>query len=286
MAFGLERIQGIVIAKTPIMHGGNEKTGSTIMLNRRKFIVNGKPVDVPIISGNAVRGYLRRLFMKDFLNQIGYEIDYSKKGGVRLHHALFSGGLLESLDSSKSGVIDINFKKKVVKYLIPATIFGFSFGNQMIESKLKPMMLLPICRELKGTYIPEDIELPEWYNPNVSFYELIDTPFQTRKDELRMERERGEQAVQMIIDYEAFVAGTVFYHEFRLEDPEPIELSAMARILELWKMKPFIGAKSSIGFGEVEIRYKFDKTSEEYLNFLQKNKDEIVAILDELQEVV
>lgn len=56
----IHKIKGILTALSPVYHGGNEKTGSVVLLNRLKFIVDGKPTDVPIISGNQVRGRLRR----------------------------------------------------------------------------------------------------------------------------------------------------------------------------------------------------------------------------------
>lgn len=278
MSFGLLRIEGTIRALTPIVHGGNEKTGATVLLRREKFLVNGKPVDVPIIAGNAIRGYLRRLVMADFLKQVDYAPDVSKKGGLRLYHALFTGGLLETVDASSSGVIDVAFKKKVVSLIPPAVMFGFSFGNQTIESKLKVGKALPIARELKPF-------LPQRFQDRAvrSFYEMITTVFQTRKDDLKAGREKGEQAVQMIIEYEAFAAGTEFYHKFMIEDPTPLDEALFARMLELWQMKPFIGGKSSIGFGEIELNYNFQGSSEPYLKFLKEHRDEIVEVLETLE---
>ena len=43
------RITGRLKALTPVYHGGNEKTGSVVLLNRLKFIVDGEPTDVPIM---------------------------------------------------------------------------------------------------------------------------------------------------------------------------------------------------------------------------------------------
>ncbi len=276
MSFGLLRIEGVITALSPIVHGGNEKTGATVLLRREKFLVNGKPVDVPIISGNAIRGYLRRLVMADFLKQVDYAPDISRKGGLRLYHALFTGGLLETVDASSSGVIDIEFKKKVVSLIPPAVMFGFSFGNQTIESKLKVGKAIPIAKELAPF-------LPERFKPTRSFYEMITTVFQTRRDDLKASREKGEQAVQMIIEYEAFAAGTQFYHKFMIEDPTPLDEALFTRMLELWVQKPFIGGKSAIGFGEIKFNHDFTGSSEPYLKFLKEHRDEIVEVLEALE---
>ena len=283
--FGLLRLQGCLKARSPIFHGSDEKTGSVVLLNRLKFIVDGEPVDIPYISGNAVRGILRRYIMADMLEQLDYEIDVSKKGGQKLYHALFSGGVLETVEETQ-GAIDIELKRKILNLLPPIRLFGFSYANQMVEGKLKIGHLLPICVELKD-YLPDDIQ------PKNSFYDYVGHVFQTRKDELRVERVEDEQAVQMLIEYEVFVPGTMFWHEIKLEDPTPLDVATLARVIELWKQKPFIGGKSAIGHGELVIRYDFTPDSErfkqwfdsrQYLRFLKEQRDEICKLLDRLSQ--
>ena len=274
--FGLLKVSGILRAVSPIFHGGNEKTGSVVMLNRLRYIVDGEPEDVPYISGNAVRGIWRRMIFSDLLNQLDYSINVSKPSGQRLYHALFTGGVLETVDEKSSGVIDIQLKRKILNLLIPARLFGFSIGNQMIEGKLKVGHVLPVCKELME-YIPVE--------PKLSFYDMLSTTFQTRKDELRAEREEGEQAVQMLVEYEVFVPGSQFYHEVKLEDPTDLDISCLARVIELWKMKPFIGGKSSVGMGELDINYDLDAKSDDYMKFIEKKRDEICSLLDELESI-
>lgn len=274
--FGLLTVEGILKAKTPVFHGGNEKTGSVVLLNRLKFIVDGEPMEIPYISGNAVRGVWRRLIFADMLERVGYEIDVSKKGGLKLYHTLFAGGVLETAKEEDSRAINLELKREILNLIIPARLFGLSYGNQMIEGRLKVGHLLPICTELKE-YLPENV------NPTHSFYDFLGHTFQTRKDELRTERERNEQAVQMLIEYEVFASGTPFYHEVKLEDPAELDVSCLARVIELWKQKPFIGGKSSIGFGELVINYNLEATSEQYLNFLEEKRDEICDLLRRLE---
>lgn len=271
--FGLYVVRGILRARSPVYHGGDEKTGSVCMLNREKFLLEDGVEEIPIISGNAVRGVLRRMIMRDLLDNVGYEIDVSKKGGIRLYHALFTGGILESVEKD-AGQIDVEMKRKIMSLLPPVRLFGLSIGNQMVEGKLKVGQMLPVCEELKGL-IPVESSL--------SFYDLLTKTFQTRKDDLRAEREEGDQAVQMMVEYEVFAPGTRFYHEIKLEDPDAVDISCLARCIELWKQKPFIGGKSAVGFGELEIEYDIDATSDEYLQFLADNREAIVSLLRELE---
>jgi CRISPR/Cas system CSM-associated protein Csm3 (group 7 of RAMP superfamily) len=277
-------IRGIHTALSPVFHGGSEKTGAVVLLNRLKFIVDGKPTDVPIISGNQVRGRLRRLLTADFLELADYKMDLSQKSYQKLYHTLFAGGVLEAVEEeSESAVVDLNLKFRIVKYVLPLRLFGCSYANQMIEGRVLVGHMLPVCRELKDyTGIDSDI----------SFYQLIARAFQTRRDELRVARtEEEEQAVQALIEYECFAPGTKFYHEIRLEttrEEELLDLSTLYRAVELWKQNPFIGGKSSIGFGKLRIEYEWPRpvNSKPYMEFVEKNRDEIVKVLEELREAL
>jgi hypothetical protein len=279
------RLRGVITALSPVFHGGNEKTGSVVLLNRLKFIVDGKPVDVPIISGNQARGRLRRLLARDFLERAGYQLDLSQRKHQRLYHTLFAGGVLTSVEEEESGVVDLNLKSRVVKYILPLRLFGASYANQMVEGRVLIGHLLPICRELRE-YTGVDSD--------VSFYQLITRAFQTRRDELRVGEaggEEDEQAVQAIVEYECFAPGTRFHHEIVLETTsgeERLDLSTLYRAVKLWQQLPYIGGKSSIGFGKLRIEYEWPvKTDDsEYLGFIEGNKGEIARVLDELAEAV
>lgn len=277
-------ITGRLKALTPVFHGGNEKTGSTLLLNRMRFIVDGKPTDIPVISGNSVRGRLRRLLGADFLKKAGYQLDLTNTKHQKLYHTIFSGGVLSSpTEESESGEIDLTLKNKIVSYILPIRLFGASYSNQMIEGRILVGHLLPICREL-SSYI--DVKT------DISFYQLIGHVFQTRRDELRVKPpEEDKQAVQMLVEYEVFSAGTEFYHEIVLETTDEwylLDLSTTTRALNLWAQSPYIGGKSAIGFGKLMIKYDLPQESSEehYHTFIEKNRDKIHEALNELAEVL
>ena len=277
-------ITGRLKALTPVFHGGNEKTGSTLLLNRMRFIVNGKPTDIPVISGNSVRGRLRRLLGADFLKKAGYQLDLTNTKHQKLYHTIFSGGVLSSpTEESESGEIDLTLKNKIVSYILPIRLFGASYSNQMIEGRILVGHLLPICREL-SSYI--DVKT------DISFYQLIGHVFQTRRDELRVKPpEEDKQAVQMLVEYEVFSAGTEFHHEIVLETTDEwylLDLSTTTRALNLWAQSPYIGGKSAIGFGKLMIKYDLPQESSEehYHTFIEKNRDKIHEALNELAEVL
>jgi CRISPR/Cas system CMR subunit Cmr4 (Cas7 group RAMP superfamily) len=250
-----------------------------------KFIVGGKPTDVPIISGNQVRGRLRRLLARDFLELVGYEMDLSQRKYQKLYHVLFAGGVLTEVEEEESGVVDLDLKFRIVKYILPLRLFGCSYANQMIEGRVLVGHLLPVCKELRE-YTGVDSD--------VSFYQLVARAFQTRRDELRATAQSEEEegpAVQAIVEYECFAPGTRFYHEIVLEttrQEERLDLSTLYRAVKLWQQAPYIGGKSSIGFGKLRIEYEWPTGvgDSAYLEFTEKNRSEIVEVLSELLEVL
>jgi len=274
--FGMKKIRGEITAKSPLHHGGNEKTGSVVMFNRMKYMTDdGSFQDIPFISGNAIRGVLRRMIVQDFFEKLDYKLDVSSKKQLRLYHAFYAGGVLETVDTKDSGVIDVELKRKIIDYFPPIRLLGFSLRNQIIPSKLKVSHMLPICTELQNI-------LPRDTSPKHSFYELLTTGFQTRKDDLHAKREEGEQSIQMLVEYELFSPGTKFHHEFRIEDPDEIDVACLSNAIKLWMEKPYIGGKSSVGLGEVELNYTLDVDEKKYIDYIESNRDEIISTLESL----
>jgi len=271
----VDRIEGYIIALSPIHSSGDEKTGSETLLRRLNYIVDGKRVEIPVLSGNAIRGVLRRELMADMLMQLDYKLTNTK-----IYHMLFSGGMLETVDEKSTGVIDIELKRKIRRTIPPIAVLGSSLGNQIFEGKLKVNMALPICKELKD-FLPEDIQI----KPQTSVYEFLDWTFTTRRDELHEERKEDEQATQMMVNFEVFAPGTTFYHEFILNDATEVEHAVLVRMLNLWQYKPYIGGKSAIGLGKLKLNYDYNREDEKpYMDFLSKNKDKMTALLKELEE--
>jgi len=273
-------VKVVLQLQSPTFHGGDLKTGSETLFRRLKFIVNDKVEEVPYISGNEVRGQLRRLLMRDLLKRLNYEVK-----SLRLYHSLFSGGVLEELEEKSAHSLDIEFRRRVRKLLPPVSLLGLAYRNQVIEGKLKVMHALPICRELVD-YLPSDIVSKYSSYAGKSMYEYLDWTFHTRHSEERRVSEE-EQAVQMLYRFEVLVPGTLLYTEIICDDCSEIELSCLSHMIDLWKQHPFIGGKSSTGYGRVkfiEVTKDFNIDSKLYLEFLEKNRDEIVKLLQELDK--
>lgn len=266
-------------ALSPIHHGASEDYGTTkLILSLPAVIVNPvtneKEVDViPTIHGNAVRGYLRRLIMDDYLTQLNYELD-SKK----IYHFLFTGGLLEALDKRDKGAINLTMKKELREMIPPISLLGSALGNQMIQGKLKVGMGEIVCSETKHYFKNEDEDC-------FSAYNIKSIDFGTRLDDLKEGNNNdSEQSHQMKYEFETLIKGTRFTHEFILENCNDIEKSCFKRMFELWETRPYVGGKSATGYGKLNLDYpKINElSSTPYLNYLQYNKEDITSFLDRI----
>ena len=266
------RIGGFIAAQAPIHHGGDEKAGNQSLVRRQAYIVDNAVIEIPVISGNSIRGILRRMIWDDLLERVGYTLT-----NMKIYHMLFTGGILEAVDSKDSGVIDIEMKRKLRAELPPLAVLGTALGNQMFEGKLKCAIAQPVCSELCG-FLPDDLPVPA----TTSIYELVSFDFMTRLDDVKEARQEGEAAHQMLMNFEVINPGTVFVHSFALDNPSAVEKAVLAHALNLWREKPWIGGKSSVGYGNVKISYELDDDSA-YLKFIEDNKEQICETLKWLE---
>ncbi|MEM3480657.1 MAG: RAMP superfamily CRISPR-associated protein [Candidatus Korarchaeum sp.] len=272
-----ELVEGVLVAVRPICHGGDEKTGMETILRRLKFSTRRGLVEIPYISGNAIRGKLRRLVMRDFLELVGYQVR-----NPRLYHALFAGGVLEEVEEGESGKVDLELRRRVRFLIPPISLFGTSIGNQVFQGKLIVGHALPVCEELQE-YLPESLREER------SIYEFLDFEFATRKEEEAFKESRKdpkEEKVQMIYRFEVFIPGTRFYHNFKLLETSDVEDSLFLRALDLWKASPYVGGRESAGFGEIRIDYRIPSSLEKkrgkYEDFVAERRNEIRMLLGEL----
>lgn len=272
------RISGHIDALSPIHHGGDEKTGSVPVLRQIvHWDAEGKRhVQLPFISGNAIRGVMRRMVFHDMMGRLGYQNESTK-----LHHALFTGGILEST-SETTGKIDLATRRWLRDAFPPLGLIGTAIGNQILTGCLKVDHAFPVCKEyhacLADGYRADD-------RAAHSVRTFTDISFGTRKDDLRAERGENDQAMQMLIEFECFIPGTRFVHGFTLEYASPLEVSCFAHMLDLWRAQPWIAGKSASGYGRVAFEYESDGeelSGQRYREYLESGRDKLNGALAEL----
>lgn len=264
--------RGTLTAISEVHHGGDEHTGNVRLLRTIKLFDpgQGRVVRLPIISGNAIRGVLRRRIMHDLLERIDYGPTSTK-----LHHALFSGGSLEG--GSDAGALDLAFRRHLTGTVPPLALLGSAIGNTILPGQLICNMARPFCRETawalrKQGYDDERLEFGS--------RSFRDFTFTTRHDDLR-DWESGESN-QMIVTFEYFAAGTMFAHSFQVKHTTPLLESTLAMMVDLWQSEPTIGGKAAGGFGQLEIEYDGLPGPNAYESFVARETPAIRETLDVL----
>ena len=229
----------------------------------------GKPVGVvreedmiPCISGNSIRGKMRRLAMGDFCRSVGI-----KQMDKRVYHTLFSGGFLDQ----STQLEDFDRLEQFVAMCPMLGVLGSAIGNMTIEGEAKIGWAYPLCRE-RGT-------------AEKSYWQYLDTVFQTRYDSSKVEdvidvlgeEKKGDDAPQqMKYEYEVFADGTPFEHRVACTSEDPLILSAFWHMLKLFNESPYLGGTLGVGNGEVELDWDLDYAAGgAYVDYIAERKDEI-----------
>lgn len=270
--------EGVATALTSISHIG-ETLGINAKLRREKIVQPDNSVEeVPIISGNAVRGILRDRGMSHMLRALGYGVndETGEINGISLaaFYFLLSGGTLAKVGNAG---LDVDEARTWRREIPLVALFGGAMGNQIMPGKAKIGKLIPICDETKHL-IPE-----RFIAGTQSIWELCQEEAYTRRDDekndnlryliapevrglLEMKaadkRAKSEdiatdtgQHQQMRYFIETLAAGTQFYWDITLEDVSDLEFDAFCVTLAEFSRAPYIGGKSAIGHGKVAVKF-------------------------------
>lgn len=268
------KIEGVITALSQVTQTGDQKTGASTMLPVKDVWDKTDTVQVPYISGNSVRGRLRRLIMNDLCDLVGYTFT-----NEHVWHAFFGGGQLQAV--GPSGVVDVGMRKDITRLIPPVALWGFSLGNQVLESKLVVFDMDVLCEEMRA-YVPDKYK----QLCTCSFNQCVSNVMFTRRDDRQNGKVKDEdsQAIQMKVEVQVLVTGTKFYHGFILRrDPSPVEVACLHRAIMLWRDIPNIGGKSSSGFGRLDLGYEGTIDDKPYLDFIAAKKGDITAYLQGLE---
>lgn len=248
-------LEGTCTALSSISHNGGERNGTIIQLRREKFVQpNGKVVEIPVISGNSIRGKLRDLAAIEIL---------TRKDGVKVEvdadsfNLLFSGGSLESVGEKN---LDIEKVRQLRKDIPMISVLGCSIGNIILPGKVDVGKMIPICKETLHL-IPEkfhgDAEIK-------TIWEYCQVEMNTRKDDTKDENKREFikaecltaelKGGQMMYHTETLVAGTRFYWKVCLRDTSDIETGAFLSTIQSWAgQSSQVGGNGRVGHGRLKV---------------------------------
>lgn len=252
---------------SPLSHNSDENFGTDVQLRTYKVKYGNDFEDIPFISGNSIRGILRRRIIKDFIDQLGI-----KALAEQTYFQLFSGGILEK----GSYNIEIAKQKEIRENIPPISLLGTAFSNFIMSGKMKVGIGILISKET-NKFTGE--------NSQDSYVNFIDEVFYTRKDD--REDKENDITIQMKYSGQILIPGAELKTFFIIENATEIEASCFARMIKLMKDQPFLCGKSSIGHGKVEyISLDLAESEEEYMKHLTENKEEIVEFVSNLDKKV
>jgi len=272
----VETYRGIITALAPVHSGSDIKMGNEKTLRTLQYNLPDGPVEVPVVSGNGIRGPLRRLIFQDLIERAGYE-PKNAAGQVKLYHSLFSGGILEAVAEKDAGYIDLAMKRKLRAAIPPLALLGTAIKNQMLEGKVDVGYAIPRVKELMSFLQAGGPEI------TATLADIQQQTFNTRRDEMaQAAKEGGGASSQMLHTWWYIPPGTTFQHAFTLIDPSDVERACLGQMIALWKMRPRLGAKAGTGNAVVSLDYpEIDPTA--YTTFVGETTDDIRELLGELE---
>jgi len=277
--------EGIVVGLSSIAHSGGQSFGISTKLRREKFVqLDGSVEEIPVISGNSLRGYLRDLGMLHLCRTLGYGINEQTGEVLGLSlpafYFLFSGG---TLTSEAGRGLDLAGMRQLRELIPLVSVFGGAFGNAILPGKIKIGKLIPLCAETAHLLPIRFAEAPHCQQ---SIWEYLQEEMYTRKDDAKNEHyqpllqpavrgllsetagkkrqaqeagtevaERPGTAQQLMYYVETLAPGTSFHWKIVLDDLTPLEMDAWLTTLNEFSKKPYVGGKSAVGLGEVAVRF-------------------------------
>lgn len=238
---GIVRWDGVAVAESSVAHGA-ETLGTITYLRRERFLLpNGATEQIPVISGNALRGLLR-----DTAADLWWKEAGEPKLTLAVMHALWSGGALAKV----SGDPLTGSRLAEVKARCPVVgVFGTAGGGRIIGGALQVGKLIPVCAET-AHILPEHLNVPGlpsiWDLTQIEFYSRI-------PNEFGEDSESDESSRLARYGVETFVAGTRFYLWMSLTWPTPAEESFFAEVLERFLENPRVGGMARAGHGRLSV---------------------------------
>lgn len=236
--------EGTVTAASSITHGGLTR-GTITLLRRETLVRDGQLFEVPVISGNAWRGRLRRTG-EELTRQV---LRYEGQLSLAAAHALRGGGTLVK----RSGEPLSGARLQRARALLPQlAVFGGAAGRT-IDGALMVGKLLPHVAEtdhLTGR------------KGSLSAFSLVQLEEYTRVDEGATSATAAliddaadaaplAGAGSLVYGIETFPAGTTFSTWLRLERVSPLAAAFFLDVLQHWAATGRLGGRGSSGHGKV-----------------------------------
>lgn len=306
-------LPGLVRAVTPLVHGEPPEEGAKptnrIPLRRIPYMLaTGAVASVPVVSGNAIRGQTRRVFIDRTLAVL----DAYNLLDKHVAYFLLAGG---ATDQGTVAIGGAEFRKELRENLPFVDLLGGTLHGCFLAGRLRVGFMVPVTREtywcdpIAREYGRFDLDrLPSLLDLNDAasnkplrlarydegLFTEEETTLTTEEENSPKEavRARKRYSSRMIYVGEAFPVNTVFTHYFALEWAPPATVAAFWAFVDCFLERGEVGGWLAKGCGRIETRY-FDaatggstvnakKKAAEYWQYLQEHKRQIRAYLEQL----
>lgn len=246
-------------ATSSISHNGI--TRGTTTLFRRETVIqpDGRPVEVPIVSGNSFRGRLRRIGEELLRDTMGYE------GLLALPaaHALRGGGSLAKI----SGEPLSGRRLHQLRALIPHVgVFGCAAGGRIIDGCLQVGKVVPHLQETAHILTHPRSTLTSFHTTQIETYMRGDDTdthaFADLNTTCRVDVDptgnpdltglpTDEHSQLMQFNVETLPAGTQLSSWLHLERATDLEVAFFTDVLAAFTARGRLGGRAAIGHGHV-----------------------------------
>lgn len=308
---------GTATALSSLVHGEimaeNYEKGNTTTFRRESMIGRFETdrdwkesvLNVPVISGNAVRGVGRRLLFDHTFAvldvQIG-ELFSSPKIARQVQNSLRAGGVISKGTSVEDVAPDQYFR--LLNEVAFIDMLGMVFQGHHFEGAAKIGGLVPYINEIKHLY---QYSFSEEYcqqiaNRSIDFESLCNGMKTTRymkKKEIGGIAEDGDvekDKEAMIYGIEYLPAGTVLATDGRITSKNDCTILAFLSLYALLIEKSIIGGMSSKGHGFVHFELFYRENEEvkafdtaeilkQYDTYLLNSKEQMITNVKNLPEI-
>jgi hypothetical protein len=195
---------------SPLAH--SERTvGIDAKFRRLGMQIGGRIERVPVLSGNSIRGLLRRASGRDLLARVGVERGTIAPAWIYL---LASGGTLSKGETRK--VFDPAYVRELRRLIPPFGLFGGSLQGSILPGSIDVDMAVPIVSETAAYTGAQDATM--------RLADLLEEIPYTRRDDLedRDARKADESVVQMRYSVECLRPGSRLAHGLRFRTTDPV----------------------------------------------------------------
>ena len=265
-----------VTATSSIAHGG-EALGAVTYLRRERFLSPEGIVDIPIISGNAWRGLLRRTAA-----DLWWEAAGRPKLTTAVMHAIWSGGAL----AKASGTPITGGRVQEVRRVCPVVaLFGASGGGRILDGAIQVGKMVPIC-DATLPVVPDsakpDGHVPSlWDVTQIEYFSKIPSVLEHR-DSVIEESADNEPLPPARFGVETFLAGTRFSTWLSGDWLTDSEMSLLVETLRHYGSNARVGGYQRMGMGQISFQWDDDPLNDsvdDWRSSLPKITSEEMGIL-------